>query len=265
MTERFSNFDDDEGDSGFGTSSIASNGTESYGTRGKRSNREQRGPSTGPESSFDDFDSEWNSDASPGPGAPSRSGNTPLISNNAASSSSRVASTNARALSGGSEDFGNFEVQKPLDRERNRSVGLDNDHDSQLESFRGGSRGEADKKASTGLQLRDFSLTPITDDSLRPRSNGSSRNEDSDSRSSRHDDQMPPMPQVQYEPFSIEPSSHYQNYLYLLKYIHGLKIMCGIHLVREAPQGRKMQNNFVSLLLTFIAISTALCHSSNRF
>jgi len=48
---------------------------------------------------------------------------------------------------------------------------------------------------------------------------------------SKYEGQMPPMPQIQYEPFSVEPPSHYQNYLYLLKYIHGLKILSAIHLV----------------------------------
>lgn len=231
MTERFSNFDDDELDSGFTTSPIATNGSKIIGSRDNRSNQDRKVIANADGSAFNDFDSDWESDASPSPGAPTRPRNTPLSSNNAPSSTTRAASSNARAPSGGSDDFGNFEAQNPLDRDRNRSVGLENDREGQFGSFRSSSRGEPEKKASTGLQLRDFSLTPTTDDSQRSRSNTSSRNDEPDSRSNRHDDQMPPMPQVHYEPFSVEPPAHYQNYLYLLKYIHGLKILCGIHLV----------------------------------
>lgn len=237
MTERFSNFDDDVDDSGFGSPSIASPGFETTSSSSKKNNSDKKRVVSAHESSFDDFDSDWDSEAPSSSASPGRTSQVPSNINMASSSNSKANGNGTRSSLGGGGDFRDFELPKPLDRDRIRSLDLDDDVNSQFGASRNGIRGETDKKASTGLQLRDFSLTPANDDSQRSRSNGSYREEDIEKKySSKYDEQMPPMPQVQYEPFSVEPPSHYQNYLYLLKYIHGLKILCAIHMVREATQ-----------------------------
>lgn len=268
MTDRFSNFDDDDDVSGFGTSSIASSSLESNGTHGKKINGERKPNVKASESSFDDFDSEWDSEAPSAPGPSNRPGRSPSIPSNVSSSVSKPHNSGARSPLGGGGDFGDFESPKALDRDRIRSSNLDDGSDSHFGSSRTGSRGETDKKVSTGLQLRDFSLTPSNEDSHRSRPNGPLRDDDSERKGSKYDEQMPPMPQVQYEPFSVEPPSHYQNYLYLLKYIHGLKILCGIHMVRGPYEGIILASNLTSISTIdsdLILPLAALCYPGHHF
>lgn len=245
MADRFSNFEDDEGDSGFGVQNTGSKASENGNGGTRRGAQEKSRQTTSTQASFDDFESDWDSDAPPSRG-PSSKPISPHASASIPTSSSHSSQNGApRATKNAATDYSTLELPKSVDPERVRALNLEDDADGQFGLVRAPLKNESFVRASAALQLRDFSMTPgagSNEDAAPSRiHNNINRladdyNEPSSSSHVRlEDDQMPPMPQVQYEPFSVEPPSHYQNYLYLLKYIHGLKILCGVHIVRRPP------------------------------
>lgn len=240
MATHFSNFEEDENDA-LGDSLTASGSsairTQSHSHRSIGSDHDRRATTT--DATFDDFDSEWDFKQDPS-------------AQQALSATSQHDSVNRQALArpitpGGSRirqaiQSGPTLLELPNTHElEKRALSLEQDDDfdtdQQFGSKRLASLSETPSARSTGaMTLREFPATPSTVqefETSKPEKEPKVHTErSSNGRAARFESMMPPMPQVQYEPFSVEPPSHYQNYLYLIKYIHGLKILCGVHMVR---------------------------------
>lgn len=239
MAARFSNFEDEEFDSVPGSSSTAENGKGLAQASGNSvlANKSIRAPAT--PTAFDDFDGDWDSDA---PSSAVRSSTAPQVVS---------ATTRASKLQDRSED--KWKQPRPEAREESTSVELSNgqdlarrarelDLDEEFDHNRSFGKGRASTLADTSSRgsqratpMRTFSASPSalsSDARISPNEHAAPSSRDNKQSEAHYDHAMPPMPDVEYEPISVEAPSHYQNYLYLLKYIHGLKILCAVHIVR---------------------------------
>lgn len=240
MAARFSNFEDENDDSELPLPTISKKDLEAGG-KGRYSSSTEPKTQSGPiEPSFDDFDSDWDSDASPGP---QRSVSPLLPVSNGLSHdhtrNSTQSSTRPSQISSGDENSTlNLRKSTDLDK-RAADLGLDEGfgRDRKYSSYSPNGSAEPSQRNPTGLTLKNFSSSDHESSTLEFGSRKESKKVNiahSDAEEFPHESTLPTMPQIQYEPFSVEPPSHYQNYLYLLKYIHGLKILSGIHLVRHS-------------------------------
>lgn len=247
MSGRFSNFDDDDEVDNAQVSG-SSGGKGSSGIRG--SNTERVRATTTAETSFDDFDGDWDSEPA---GVPQR-GATPTFSGSSMSTSSESRHSTrdtGRTQPIDTRNDSTMELELPSSRDLDRRAHLlDDDDDFGNDRPRGGTLRSPFTDNLSSNATNSSTRNPTSSRSFSPSHSGSEPDSFSSLNSSRegprasrssppHADSekhfesaMPPMPEVQYEPFSVEPPSHYQNYLYLLKYIHGLKILAAIHLVR---------------------------------
>lgn len=240
MAARFSNFEDENDNSELPLPTISGKDL-GAGGKGRYSSSMEHKAQPGPVgASFDDFDSDWDSEASPGP----QRSVSPLLpaSNGSSNDHTRNNSqtfTRASQLSSGEENTTlNLRKSTDLDK-RAADLGLDEGfgRDRKYPSYSPNGNAEPSQRNPTGLALKNFTSsdheTSTLDFGSRKESKPINRAHTEDEEFP-HESTLPTMPQIQYEPFSVEPPSHYQNYLYLLKYIHGLKILSGIHLVRNS-------------------------------
>jgi hypothetical protein len=238
MSNRFSNFETETDDSDLPLPSITGKTTFQQGNTRQSSNGEKVKAAVETGGGFDDFDEDWDSNGS---AAPQRSVSPLLpVSNGHHGSNLGVsASLGSRNASPSYGDEGaTLALPRSSDLER-RAHALDLDeHFGRERSYASKSTqksAEQGQRSTAGMTLRDFSSsereTPPRESSRGLNDSKGYRAPFSDAEDARNDAHMPTMPQIQYEPFSVEPPSHYQNYLYLLKYIHGLKILCGLHMI----------------------------------
>lgn len=240
MAARFSNFEVENDNSELPLPTITEKGHE-MGRKKRPSSSFEPTTIPGPtEASFDDFDSDWDSDASSDP----HRSVSPLLPSSHGSSNDHTRSNNqffsqSSQISSG-EDNSTLSLRKSSDLVK-RAAELDLDdgfgRDRKYSSLSPNGSAESSQRNPTGLALKNFAssdLEPSSTHEFGGRKEFKKINTaHEDPEEFPHESTLPTMPQIQYEPFSVEPPSHYQNYLYLLKYIHGLKILTGIHLVRN--------------------------------